>query len=88
MLGGVAVSEGSRYYAIHEPAERLVRIVANPAMPGHGTPAVVVDIYRTPDHGDVDTLLKANGWHRVSAWTNADDVPAAARQCMVESLRA
>lgn len=81
--------DGSTCYAIHEPAEHLLRIVADTATSGHGTPpTVVVDVYRTPDHGNIDTLLKANGWHRISAWTDADDIPEAVRSCMVESLRA
>jgi hypothetical protein len=44
---------------------------------------IPADRFRRADHGDLDSLLHAYGWHRVGPWTTADDVPPGHKLAMV-----
>lgn len=76
--------EGSRFYADAGPAE--VRVYSDTGRNDTAGNPVVTDVaaLRAPDHGDVDSLLRAHGWRRVSAWSRSDDTPAGHKLAMIE----
>jgi hypothetical protein len=72
------VSAGYRGQCVAEHGPRSTRIYT-----AEDCPRPVATI-RAVDHGSVDELLRAYGWHRVDGWQRSDDVPDGHRVATIE----